>query len=113
MKKLLQLLLMLIAFGALCGCATSSYQTRLDPPDAFNPVFYRYEKLQGNKVIVLAVDPGGHWAFGYDHSCDTIEEAAKNAAIKCDQARKKHKVFNKAKLFAVNNDVVYYEDQFK
>jgi hypothetical protein len=76
-----------------------------------NPIFLRYKELPGNKVFVVAVDPTGQWAFGYDHGRETLQEAAENAAIKCDKAREKHQVFNKVKLFAVNNEIVYYNGQ--
>lgn len=114
MKKMMPLLLLSVVLSLVCGCATNGeYETRLRPPDAFNPVFYRYKQLQGEKVMVIAIDQGGNWAFGYDHGRETVLEAGKAAAIKCDKARKKHKVFNKAKLFAVNDTVVYYDKQFE
>ncbi len=115
MKKLINLLLLSVLLSVLCGCTNLSeeYKTLLNPPDEFNPHFLQYEKLSGEKILVIAIDMGGNWAFGYDHGRNSLAEAAENAAIKCDKARKKHKVFNKAKLFAVNNEVVYYENQFK
>ena len=114
MKKLLSLLLLSIVLSVVSGCATNGeYETRLPPPDAFNPVFLRYQELPGEKIMVVAIDLSGNWAFGYDHSRETLQDAAETAAIKCDKAREKHKVFNKAKLFAVNNEVVYYNNQFK
>jgi len=115
MKKLIHLLLLSVLLSVIFGCATTDdkYETLLRPPDAFNPVYLRYQELEGEKIMVVAIDMGGHWAFGYDHDRDTLAEAAENAAIKCDKARKKHKVFTKAKLFAVNDEVVYYDNQFK
>lgn len=112
MKKLILLSILLIT---ICGCATTEdkYETRLRPPDAFNPVWMRYEELPGEKVMVVAIDMGGNWAFGYDYNRDSLADAAEAAALKCDKKRKRHKVFTKAKLFAVNNDVVYYDKQFK
>jgi hypothetical protein len=76
-----------------------------------NPVFLRYKELPGQKVMTVAVDPTGQWAFGYDHSRATLEEAAQTAAVKCDAAREKHKVFTRAKLFAVNDEIVYYNQK--
>jgi hypothetical protein len=116
MKLLFKALILTAALLAAFGCSTMTderYETRLQPPESFNPIFLRYKEQPENKVIVVAVDPGGHWAFGYDHSRDTLQEAAENAALKCDKARKKHKVYSKAKLFAVNNEVVYYDKQFQ
>ncbi|NOU36543.1 MAG: hypothetical protein HOO88_07215 [Kiritimatiellaceae bacterium] len=111
MKTLIRFALLSALLATVCGCASKTYETRLAPPTAFNPVFLQYKELPGQKVMVLAVDPNGQWAFGYDHSRTTLAEAAENAAIKCDKARKKHLVFTKAKLFAVNDEIVYYNGQ--
>lgn len=117
MKKWIKLLIASVFLVSLFGCATSSsdekYETRLRPPEDFNPTWLKYQKLPGEKVMVVAIDMGGNWAFGYDHDRTTLAEAAENAAIKCDKAREKHTVFTKAKLFAINNDIVYYDKQFK
>lgn len=114
MKKLIPLLILSVTLSLLAGCATDGeYETRLRPPDAFNPVFYRYQQLQGQKIMVVAIDPGEHWAFGYDHGRGSIEEATEAATLKCNEARRKYSVFTQAKIFAVNDDVVYYDNQFK
>ncbi|MBL7016037.1 MAG: hypothetical protein ISR84_00610 [Kiritimatiellales bacterium] len=112
MKLFIKFALLAVLLSSVFGCATSGekFEARLTPPDAFNPIFLRYKEMPGEKIIVVAVDPGGRWAFGYAHSKDTLQEAAKDAAIKCDKARKKHKVFTKAKIFAVNDDVIYYKE---
>ena len=108
MKSFVKFALLSAMLAALYGCASGTYDTRLAPPDAMNPVFMRYKELPEQKVFVVAVDPTGQWAFGYDHGRETLAEAAENAAVKCDKAREKHKVFTKAKLFAINNEIVYY-----
>jgi len=115
MKKLIHPFLLAVLFFVVCGCATTDkpYQTRIKPPDTFNTVFMRYKELPGEKVLVIAVDPGGHWSFGYDYGRGTLEEAAKTATLKCDKARNDHLVHTKAKLFAVNDKVVYYDKIFK
>jgi len=112
MKALLKFALLTSILSLVYGCASmEDYEARLRPPDALNPIFLRYKELAGQKVFVVAVDPTGNWAFGYDHGRDTLEEAAQNAAVKCDKAREKYQVFNKAKLFAINDEVVYYDNQ--
>jgi hypothetical protein len=115
MKKYMALLVFGMMVAMLNGCATtdSQYETRLSPPDEINSVFMGYKELPGQKVMVVAVDPDNNWAFGFDHSRETIEEAAESAAVYCDEARKKHNVFTKAKIFAINDDVVYYKNQVK
>ena len=114
MKLFAKFALLAVLLSTVFGCVNPGepFQVRLTPPDSFNPVFLRYKEKPGEKVIVVAVDPGGRWAFGYDHSRDNLQEAAKNAAMKCDKARDKHKVFTKARIFAINDTVVYY-DEFK
>ncbi len=111
MKLCIKLALLALILSSLFGCATSDapFETALQPPDAFNAHFQRYLALPEEKVLVIAVDPGGRWAFAYDHNRETLKEAAENAAIKCDRAREKHKVFAKGKIFAINNKVVYNE----
>ena len=116
MKMLIRLLLLSALFFAVCGCATpdgDKVDIRVRPPDAFNPIFMRYKELPGQKIMVISIDTEGQWAFGYDHGRDTLEEAAETAAIKCDKARKKFMVRTEAKLFAVNDEIVYYDCQFK
>jgi len=110
MKAFIKLAVLSALLSVVYGCASSGdkFETRIPPPDAINSVFMRYKELPGEKVFVVAVDPNGRWTFGYDVNRATLEEAARNAAVKCDEARKKYRVFSKAKLFAVNNEVVYY-----
>ena len=112
MKLFIKFTLLAVLFSSVIGCATSGdyAQINLHPPDSFNPIFHRYKALPEEKVLVIAVDPGGRWSFGYDHSRESLQEAAENAATKCDRARKKHKVFTKATIFAINDEVVYNKD---
>ena len=113
MKSLVKIILLSILLSSVYGCASSGkkFETRLAPPEAFNPTFLKYKELPGQKVMVVAVDPTGQWAFGYDYNRATLEEAAQNAAVKCDKARDKHEVFTTGKLFAVNDEVVYYKQK--
>lgn len=110
MKAMLKYGMLTLVALVLAGCASSGVQSgvRLPPPDVMNPVYLRYSEFGTNKVFVVAVDPDGHWAFGYDHSRDSIEEAAINAAVKCDIAREKFGVHAKGRLFAVNDEIVYF-----
>jgi hypothetical protein len=114
MKMFIKSALLAALLAAVFGCATSGekFETRLAPPDAFNPTFMLYKQMPGQKVMAVAVDPGGRWAFGFDHSKATLEEAETNALAKCNSAREDHKVFFTAKIFAINDEVVYY-DEFK
>jgi len=112
MKTLIKIVLLSVLLSSVYGCASSGqkFETRLEPPKAFSPIFLRYKEMPGQKVMVVAVDPTGQWAFGYEHSRATLEEAAETAAVKCDLARAENHVFTEAKLFAVNDEVVYYKN---
>jgi hypothetical protein len=59
--------------------------------------------------MVVAVDMDGKWSFGYDSGRETIEQAAEHATADCDERRDKFNIHNKAKLFAVNDEIVYYK----
>lgn len=113
MKALIKIALLSALLSVVYGCASesSTYKTRLPPPDSFNPNFMAYQKLAGQKVMVIAVDPTGHWAFGYDHGKASLEEAAENATLKCEKSREKYYVFAKPRLFAINNEIVYYDEK--
>lgn len=73
-----------------------------------SPVYMRYLEEPANKVFVVAVDPDGTWAFGYDFGMETVEEAADSAMEKCDVARERHGVHTEASIFAINDEIVYY-----
>ena len=113
MKALIKIVILSVLLSTVCGCASSGekFESRIAPPDAFSPTFLRYKELPGQKVMVVAVDPTGQWAFGYDYNQATLEEAAQKAAIKCDKEREKHMIFRKASLFAINDEIVYYNQK--
>lgn len=110
MKSLMKIVLLSVLISVVYGCASSGekFETRLKPPEAFNTYFMSYTELQGPKICVIAVDATGEWAFGYSAG-KTLEDAAQKASISCDRQRDKLKVFSKAKLFAVNDEIVYYK----
>jgi hypothetical protein len=109
--KFIQSVFLFCLIVIIAGCASNQGQmARIPPPSDFDPIFMRYKDLPGQKVMTIAVDPTGEWSFGYDFNKDTLEEAAVNAATYCDQSRNKYKVISKARLFAVNDEIVYYND---
>lgn len=108
MRRIKNILLCTL-LAVICGCASDTARARIAPPEEVELALRRYEKLPGNKVFVVAVDPTGQWAFGYDGDRATLEEAARNAAVKCDAARLEKKVFNQAALYDINGRTVYYK----
>lgn len=111
MRTCIKFVLLSALLATVYGCTSGTYEARITPPDAFNPVFLRYKELPGQKVMVVAVDPNGQWACGYDHSRATLAEAAERAAADCDKSREKYQVLTRAKIFAINDEVVYYNKQ--
>jgi len=109
MKSLIKFSLLSVLLACVYGCATNSGDVRLDPPPSMNSAFLKYKELPGQKVFVVAVDTTGEWCLAYDHSRETVEEAAVEAATLCDAQRSKMKVFTKAKIYAINDEVVYYD----
>ncbi|MFA5689331.1 MAG: hypothetical protein WC959_09335 [Kiritimatiellales bacterium] len=109
MKLLIKVGLSVAALLLVYGCASKNAVCRLMPPEEMNGPFLRYKDLPGEKVFVCAVDPSGAWTFAYDYDRATTEEAAKTAAERCDVQREKIGVLNKGKLYAVNNEVVYFD----
>jgi hypothetical protein len=111
MKSLIKIVLLSVLLSSVYGCASSGekFETRLRPPDAFNPYYLAYTKLPGQKVMVVAVDLDGKWAFGYSGAKETVEEAAESATKDCDKRRDQMNIHAKAKLFAVNDEIVYYK----
>lgn len=111
MKSLVKIVLLAALLASVYGCASSTKKvTHLRPPDSFNPYYMGYTKLPGQKVCVVAVDPDGKWAYGYDSGRATLEEAAAKAAKDCDAARERYRVFAKPKLFSINDKIVYYDN---
>jgi hypothetical protein len=115
MRMLMRFAILSVLLSVLFGCASSGgkqLESRLPPPAAMDRIFLKYKDLPGEKVFVVAVDRDGRWTYGYDYDRASVEEAARNAAAQCDASRKSLNIFARAKLFAVNNNVVYY-NQFK
>ena len=108
MKRFIKITFLSALLATVFGCTSSTYNAPLAPPKEADLILARYKELPGQKVMVMAVDPNGQWAFGYDHSRETLAEAAEKAAIKCDQGRTDYQVLTKASLFAINDEVVYY-----
>ncbi len=92
----------------VAGCASDSVYVPKIPPHAQSKLLDYFEQPD-NKVFVIAIDPGGDYAFGYDYGKATLKEAAKVAVEKCDASREACGIIAKPYIYAINNKVVYEE----
>jgi len=97
---------MLIALVA--GCASEGPIVPRLPTHA-QALYMDYQSKPDNKVFVVAVDPSGDFAVGYEYGKATKKEAYEAALAKCDANRKSYGVLSKAQVYAINNTVVYEE----
>jgi hypothetical protein len=92
----------------LAGCASDVAFIPKLPPEAQAKLLDYYEQPD-NKVFIIAIDPGGDYAYGYDYGKPTLKQAAKVAAEKCDASREAGAVVARPYIYALNNKVVYEE----
>ncbi|MCF7847800.1 MAG: hypothetical protein K9M45_03030 [Kiritimatiellales bacterium] len=106
MKTLIKSIMVGLVVVVVAGCASDVvYVPQL--PMAAQKKLLAYEKLPPNKVFVIAIDPGGHYAYGFDSGKATLKEAAKIATLKCDKQRDTYGVASKTYIYAINDKVVY------
>ena len=108
MKGFAKLLFASVVVSMVAGCASDVIFIPKVPPHAQAKLLGYYAQPD-NKVFVLAVDPSGDYAFGYDVGKATLKEAAKVAVEKCDANREAHGIVAKPYIYALNNKVVYEE----
>ncbi len=108
MKVLVRFLFVSAAMAVIAGCASDGVYVPKVPPQA-QAKLLDYYKQPNNKVFVLAVDPGGSFAYGYDYGKKTLKEAAKVAAQKCAASCEANGVLAKPYIYALNDKVVYEE----
>ena len=108
MKVLAKILCVSTIVAVITGCATDVvFVPRL--PTHAQAKLLDYLEQPDNKVFVVAIDPGGDFAFGYDYGKPTLKEAAKAAVEKCDANRESHGIVAKSYIYAINNKVVFEE----
>ena len=108
MKVLAKILFISTIVALVAGCATDVVYVPKLPTHA-QAKFLDYLEQPDNKVFVVAIDPGGDYAFGYDYGKPTLKEAAKVAVEKCDANREAHGIVAKSYIYAINNKVVFEE----
>ena len=106
MKLLTRFLCAGVFVSIVAGCASnSSYVPRL--PTHAKAMYADYLNMPGNKVFVVAVDPSGEFAVGYD--CGNIsKEAAYSAALEqCKANAAEYGVLTEPMVYDINGTVVY------
>jgi len=108
MKVFAKFLTVSVGLAVIAGCASNSvYVPRV--PTKVQAQLLDYFEQPNNKVFVLAVDPSGQYAYGFDQGKSTLKEAAKVAVEMCDANRKFYGIFAKPYIYAINDKVVYEE----
>ncbi|HEY5653166.1 MAG TPA: hypothetical protein VIR63_02210 [Pontiella sp.] len=108
MKLFVKIFAVLTVASVIAGCATDSiYVPRL--PSEVDAKLLDYFEQPDNKVFIVAIDPGGDYAYAYDYGKATIKEAAEVAVEKCDASREATGVVGQPYIYAMNNKVVYKE----
>ena len=106
MKGLVKILSTATLVAFLAGCVSDSVFVPRIPPHAQAKLLDYFEQPD-NKVFVIAIDPGGDYAFGYEYGKSTLKEAAKVAVEKCDAQREEFGIVAKPYIYAINDKVVY------
>ena len=108
MKVFIKFLFVSMVVVLVAGCASDvAYVPQI--PQRAQAKLLDYFDQPDNKVFVIAVDPGGDFAFGYDYGKSTLKEAATMAVEKCDASREAHGIIAKPYIYAINDKVVYEE----
>ena len=108
MKVLARILVVSTVVTLLAGCASDVVYVPKVPALAQAKLLDYFEQPD-NKVFVIAIDPGGDYAFGYDYGKSSLKEAARVAVEKCDAQREAYGIIAKPYIYAVNDRVVYEE----
>ncbi|MDF7801004.1 hypothetical protein P4C99_16120 [Pontiellaceae bacterium B1224] len=108
MKVFAKVFCVVTLVSVVAGCASNSSDVYVPQvPSGAQAALLGYYEQPGNKVFVLAVDPCGEFAVGYDYGKATVKEAAKSAYEDCEASREALGVIGKSYVYAVNNKVVY------
>ena len=108
MKVIVGLLFASVLVSMLVGCASDIAYVPKIPPHAQAKLLNYFEQ-PGNKVFIIAIDPSGNYAFGYDYGKPTLTEAAEAAFKRCKANRESSGVVARPYVYALNDTVVYEE----
>jgi hypothetical protein len=107
MKVLAKFLCVGVLISVVAGCASNDSVYVPKVPPGVQAQLLDYFAQPDNKVFILAVDPGGDYAFGYDYGKATTKEAAKAALDMCEDGRKSLGIAGDPIVYALNDKVVY------
>lgn len=108
MKSFAKFLSIVFIGGLMAGCASDFAYVPQIPQHAQAKVLDYFEQPD-QKVFVIAIDPSGDYAFGYEYGKKSLKEAATIAVEKCNANRESHRVVARPYIYAINNKVVYEE----
>jgi len=108
MKVFMKFLFVSIVVAMIAGCASDTVYVPRVPPRAQAKLLDYFEQPD-SKVFVIAVDPSGDFAYGYDYGKPSLKQAAKVAVEKCDASREANGIIAKPYIYAINDKVVYEE----
>jgi len=108
MKSFAKFVSIAVMGSFLTGCA-SEFAFVPEIPQHAQAKLLDYFEQPDQKVFVIAIDPNGQYAFGYDYGKPSLKDAAKVAADKCNANRESYGIVGKAYIYAINNKVVYEE----
>ena len=111
MKLLAKVFCSAALIAIVAGCASNTVYIPKVPVDA-QQALLDYEMMPNNKVFIVAVDPGGDFAYAYESGSATLKEAAKIAVEKIDAQREANGVVGTPYIYALNNKVVW-EDSIR
>ncbi|VGO13738.1 hypothetical protein PDESU_02295 [Pontiella desulfatans] len=106
MKVLAKFFVFVTIATVIAGCASDTAYIPRIPPEAQAKLLDYFEKPD-NKVFIIAIDPGGDFAYAYDYGKSTLKEAARVAVKKCDESRNDNGIIARPYIYAMNNEVVY------
>lgn len=106
MKLLTKVFSVGLLVALVAGCtSTGLYVPELSPQA--KTAFVDFQSKPDNKVFVIAVDPSGDFALGYDYGRETKAEAAEAAIAECNANREAYGVLSAPHIYAINDTVVY------
>ncbi|MDZ8119161.1 hypothetical protein [Pontiella agarivorans] len=107
MKLLAKVFCSVALVSLFAGCASNDSVYIPKVPTGVKQALMDYEKLPDNKVFILAVDPGGDFAYAFEGGQATLKDAAKVAVEKVEAACEANNVLSRPYVYALNDKVVW------